>query len=116
IFGGGKKVFPEEVEGVIGQSPYIKELCVMARTATRGIRKGHEEVYAVIVPNSELFTQENISAQEDITGRISSEIARLSKDLAPYKRIVNFRLSDEELPKTATKKIIRSAVSGARDK
>lgn len=116
ILGGGKKVFPEEVEGVIGQSPYIKELCVMARTATRGIRKGHEEVYAVIVPNSELFTQENISAQEDITGRISSEIARLSKDLAPYKRIVNFRLSDEELPKTVTKKIIRSAVSEARDK
>ncbi|MBU0606183.1 MAG: AMP-binding protein, partial [Candidatus Omnitrophica bacterium] len=93
ILGGGKKVFPEEVEGAIGQSPYIKELCVMARTATRGIRKGHEEVYAVIVPNSELFTQENISAQEDITGRISSEITRLSKDLAPYKRIVDFRLS-----------------------
>ncbi len=111
ILGGGKKVFPEEVEAVIGQSPYIKELCVMAKTSEKGIRKGHEEVYAVIVPNFELFIQENISAKEDITSRISSEIARLSSDLAPYKRIMSFRLSDEELPKTVTKKIIRNAVS-----
>lgn len=116
ILGGGKKVFPEEVEAVIGQSPYIKELCVMARTAARGIRKGHEEVYAVIVPNFELFAQEKFCAKEDITGRISSEIARLSKDLAPYKRIMNFRLSDEELPKTVTKKIIRAAVSEVANK
>jgi long-chain acyl-CoA synthetase len=111
ILGGGKKVFPEEIEGVIGQSPYIKEICVIARTAERGIRKGHEEVYAVIVPNFEFFAQKNISAKEDIEGVISSEIACLSKNLAAYKRIKDFRLSVEELPKTVTKKIIRNAVS-----
>ncbi|MFH1189344.1 MAG: AMP-binding protein [Candidatus Omnitrophota bacterium] len=113
ILGGGKKVFPEEVEGVMGQSPYIKELCVMPRTVDRGIRKGHEEVYAVIVPNFELFARQNITAKEDITAKISCEIARLGKDLAQYKRVNGFRLSDQELPKTATKKIIRAAVSAS---
>jgi len=111
ILGGGKKVFPEEVEEVAGRSPYIKEICVMARTAERGLRMGHEEVYAVIVPNLELFGQENITAKKDIKDKIYFEIARLSKDLSPYKRIMSFDISYESLPKTVTAKIKRDAVS-----
>jgi long-chain acyl-CoA synthetase len=107
ILGGGKKVFPEEVESVMNHSPYIKEICVLAKTAGRGLRKGHEEVYAIIVPNMELFGQENISSKDEIAGKLSSEIARLSKNLAPYKRIMSFDVSYEELPKTVTKKIRR---------
>ena len=111
VLGGGKKVFPEEVEDVVGKSPYIKEICVLARIAARGIRKGHEEVYAVIVPDIELFEQNNIVTKDGIRDRISSEIAVLSKDLAPHKRIMSFDISYEELPKTVTKKIRRDAVS-----
>jgi len=112
VLGGGKKVFPEEVESVMAHSPYIKEICVLARTAERGLRKGHEEVYAVIVPNLELFEAEKITAKEEIRGGLSSEIARLSKDLAPYKRIMGFEISYEELPKTVTKKVRRDVVAG----
>jgi len=111
VLGSGKKVFPEEVEMVVGKSPYIKEICVMARTAGRGLRKGYEEVYAVIVPDMELFGRSGIAAPDAITSAISSEIARLGKGLAPYKRIMSFGVSYEELPKTATKKIRRDAVS-----
>ena len=111
VLGGGKKVFPEEVEDVIGKSPYIRELCVLPRIAERGLRKGHEEVYAVIVPNRELLEHDNITTKEAITDKVASEIARLSKNLAPHKRIMGFDISDEELPKTVTKKIRRDAVS-----
>jgi len=111
ILGSGKKVFPEEVEQIIGRSPYIKELCVMSKTAERGLRMGHEEVYAVIVPNLELLEQEGITAKEKIKNKIYFEIARLSKDLAPYKRIMSFDISYESLPKTVTAKIKRDAVS-----
>ncbi|MCX5679493.1 MAG: AMP-binding protein [Candidatus Omnitrophica bacterium] len=111
ILGGGKKVFPEEVEEVIGRSPYIKEICVMAKVAERGLRTGHEEVYAVIVPNLELFAQDNITAKKSIKDKLSFEIARLTKDLAPYKRIMSFDISYESLPKTVTAKIKRDAVS-----
>jgi len=111
ILGSGKKVFPEEVEEVIGKSPYIKELCVMARTAERGLRTGHEEVYAIVVPNIELFDQENITEKKSVKDKIYFEIARLSKDLAPYKRIMSFDISYEGLPKTVTAKIKRDAVS-----
>ncbi len=111
ILGGGKKVFPEEVEDVIGKSPYIKEICVLPKIAERALRKGHEEVYAVIVPNLELFEQERIVAKEEITAKISSEIARLSKNLASHKRIMSFDISYEALPKTVTQKIRRDVLS-----
>lgn len=110
ILGGGKKVFPEEVEEVIGKSLYIKELCVLPKTAERGLRKGHEEVYAVIVPNRELLEQENIAGEEAVLNKISAEVNRLSRELAPHKRIMSFKISYDELPKTATRKIRRDAV------
>ena len=115
VLGGGKKVFPEEVEDVIGKSPYIKEICVLARTAERGVRKGHEEVYAIIVPDMELFGQNNITEKDKISDKISSEISRLSKNLAAHKRIMSFDLYYNELPKTVTKKILRTAVARIAD-
>ncbi|MFA6321371.1 MAG: AMP-binding protein [Candidatus Omnitrophota bacterium] len=111
ILGGGKKVFPEEVESVIGKSPYIKELCVLPRIALQGLREGHEEVYALIVPNLDFFEQGKMATKENVEAKISSEIARLSKELSAYKRIMNFDISYEELPKTVTRKIKRDAVS-----
>lgn len=115
VLGGGKKVFPEEVEEVVGKSPYIQELCVLARTADRGVRKGHEEVYAIIVPNMEELKQKNITAEEEIRKKIASEISRLSKDLSHHKRIMGFGLYYDELPKTATRKILRNVVSRIAD-
>jgi long-chain acyl-CoA synthetase len=115
VLGGGKKVFPEEVEEIIGKSPYIKEICVLARTAQRGVRKGHEEVYAIIAPELEILGQDNITTKEEISSKISREISRLSKNLSAHKRIMNFDLYYDELPKTATKKIRRDAVARIAD-
>jgi long-chain acyl-CoA synthetase len=111
VLGGGKKVFPEEVEEAIGKSSYIKEICVLPKTAKQGIRKGHEEVYAVIVPNTELFEQDGIIEKSIIYKKIASEINRLGKCLSPHKRIMGFEVSYEELPKTVTKKVRRDVVS-----
>ncbi len=109
--GTGKKVFPEEVEGVMEKSPYIKEIAVLGRIASRGIRKGHEEIYAVIVPNLEIFGEGETPDMENIRKKISSELTRLGRNLAEYKRITGFQVRLEELPKTVTRKIKRKAVS-----
>ncbi len=108
--GTGKKVFPEEVEAVIGKSPYIKEMSVLGRIATRGLREGHEEVFAVIVPEHELFEESERTDKQKMRDRISSEIARLSKSLAVHKRIMDFDIWEEELPKTVTRKIKRKVL------
>ena len=111
VLGGGKKVFPEEVEMVMGASPYIKEVCVMPRTAEKGLRKGHEEVYALVVPDTERLAQDGFTGADAGRRAIASEIDRLGRELAPYKRIVSFDISSEELPKTATRKIRRDAAA-----
>ena len=111
VMGGGKKVFPEEVESVLGKSPYIKEICVMAKPAMRGLRKGHEEVHAAIVPNTDLLNEKGIRDKQDIRNRIFSEINGLSKNLTAYKRLAGFSIFYEELPKTVTKKFKRKVIS-----
>jgi len=97
VLGTGKKVYPEEIEEAMKNSPYIKEICVLGRKS----HKGYEEVHAVIAPNSSY----HFSKQ-----KISQEITRLNKSLPPYKRIRNFEIWQGELPKTATQKIKRQAI------
>ena len=111
VLGTGKKVFPEEVEAVIEESPYIKEMAVIGRHAARSARKGHEEVYAVIVPELDAFGQEERVDALKIKRRISSEITRLGKNLAKHKRITDFEIREEPLPRTVTKKVKRKALT-----
>lgn len=110
VLGAGEKVFPEEVEEVIGKSPYIKEICVLGRKATGGRKMGTEQVYAVIVPDLDKFSQEEKVDQKNIREKITQEINKLSQNLAEYKRISDFSLYFDELPKTSTRKIKREEV------
>jgi long-chain acyl-CoA synthetase len=105
----GKNVYPEEVEFHLLKSPYILEALVLGREVGGG--KG-EEPYAIIVPNYEYFDQmakqENITlSPEKIESVIKSEIAKCCDDIADYKRVKGFRIREEELEKTSTKKIKR---------
>lgn len=111
VLGAGKKVFPEEVEEVIGKSQYIKEICVLSNIAAQGVRKGCEEVYAVIVPNLDILEESERKDGQKVKDKISSEIARLSVNLAEYKRIMDFEIWHDELPKTATKKVKRKMLA-----
>lgn len=110
VLGGGKKVFPEEIEEVMSRSGLIKEMCVLGVEAVSGLKAGSEEVFAVIVPNPDEFSEEerqNINLMKD---KIAKEMNRLSGNLAGYKRIADFMLYFDELPKTASKKVKRKEV------
>jgi long-chain acyl-CoA synthetase len=110
VLGAGKKVFPEEVEEVMSKSPYIKEICVLGRVAQKGIRKGCEEVYAVVVADFDMFEKQERQNKELIRKKIACEIQRLGANLAEYKRIMNFQVWDDELPKTSTRKVKRKVL------
>ncbi len=107
VLGSGKKVHPEEVEEVMSKSSLIKEMCVLSRKATSGLKAGTEEVFAVIVPNKDAFTEEEKQNKELIKSKIAAEISNLSEHLAYYKRISDFMLYFDELPKTSTRKVKR---------
>jgi long-chain acyl-CoA synthetase len=109
---GGKNIFPEEIESLMLESPYIEEILV---TAGRHPRTGEEEVQAIIYPNREMaeryLSQKTFGSSEQredaVRSLLRKEIDERSQKLAPYKRIVHFNMRDEEFPKTATHKIKR---------
>ncbi len=110
VLGAGKKVFPEEIEEVMSGSPYIKEICVLGRVAQKGLRKGCEEVYAVVVPHLEAFDKEQRADTQAVRKKIGSELFRLGENLAEYKRIMDFEVWHDELPKTSTRKVKRKVL------
>ena len=104
VLGGGKKIFPEEVEAVLEMSDLIKEVCVMALTVKSGNKAGTEEVGAIITPADDLLSK----TDEEIQKLLESEVKKLSEEnLAPYKTPTVVILHREELPKTSTRKVKR---------
>jgi long-chain acyl-CoA synthetase len=105
----GKNVYPEEIEGELIKSPYILESLVLGR-APEGMRG--EEIEAVVVPDQEYFnnltteTGHNFTSEE-IEKIITSEVQRLSADLAEFKRVKYVQIRLEEFEKTSTRKIKR---------
>jgi long-chain acyl-CoA synthetase len=109
VTGGGKNVYPEEIEALLNQQPHILESLVLGVPRPGGMG---DEVEALIVPNYEVLDKEaeenNIKwTPEQIEAVIKKEIAEVCTRLAEYKRIKKFSVHPEELAKTSTKKIKR---------
>jgi long-subunit acyl-CoA synthetase (AMP-forming) len=104
VLGGGKKIFPEEVEAVLETSNLIKELCVMSLTIKSGNKAGTEEVGVIICPSDELQKK----TDEEIQKELENEVKKLSEaNLASYKTPTVIVLHRDELPKTSTRKVKR---------
>jgi long-chain acyl-CoA synthetase len=107
VTASGVNVYPEEIEFLLNKIPAVKEACIMGAKIREGVRKGTEEVMALIVPDEEHF--EKLGRKDDafVQETISSEVQSLNKKMADYKRIARFIIRKEELPKTRIKKIKR---------
>ncbi len=103
VLSNGKNIYPNEIEAHYKKSPFIKELCVM------GILKGGatEELGAVIVPDAEYFKK---TGEVNIREKIKWDLENFSKAISPYKRIMDFVITKEDLPKTRLGKIKRYEV------
>ena len=108
VLSGGKKVFPEEVENVLGESEHFAEVCVVGMKRKGGEKDGSEEIITVIVPKEEYVQQyEN---DQELGKAIRAEVKTLSQKLASYKRPVRIMIQRDGLPKTTTNKIKRSVI------
>jgi long-chain acyl-CoA synthetase len=96
VTGSGVNVYPEELEFALKKNPAFKEVCVIGEKAKEGVRRGTEQVLAVIVP------QEGVG--ED---KVKAEIARYNEAAAEFKRVARIVIRQEELPKTRLLKIKR---------
>ena len=86
----GKNVYPDEVEEVYQDSPYIKELSVI------GLPDGIGEKVAL--------------SRVELRQKIEEHFREVSAKLPYYKRVKLLHFTDDELPRTATRKVKRREV------
>ena len=112
ISGSGINVYPEEIERELERIPLIAESCVLGRKIKEGMRKGMEEVFAVVIPSREYFEKhaetKGAKVDDDLINKlIKVEIAKLNEGMPEHRRIAAYLIRKEEFPKTSTKKIKR---------
>ena len=108
VLSGGKKVFPEEVEAVLAQSPIFQEVCVVGTKRSGGQKDGTEDISVVIVPTKDISN--STPNDSELLAKIRAEVKELSLKLSQFKRPTNIILSRDLLPRTATSKIKRKEV------
>jgi long-chain acyl-CoA synthetase len=96
----GKNVYPDEVEEVYQESPYVKELSVVGFPDGIG-----EKVACLVVPD---FEDDISLTRTDVQLKIEEHFREVSAKLPYYKRVKLLHFTDEELPRTATRKVKRS--------
>jgi long-chain acyl-CoA synthetase len=112
ITGSGLNVYPEELERELDSIPAALESCVLGRKIKDGLRKGMEEVIAIVIPRDEFFQnialEKGISVDDSLVFKIlKEEINKLNVKLPEHKRVAAFFLRKAEFPKTSTRKIKR---------
>ncbi|MEW6387183.1 MAG: AMP-binding protein [Thermodesulfobacteriota bacterium] len=95
VLRSGKNVSAEEVSQHYLQAPAIKEIFVMADPQ-------EEKLVALVVPDRDYFLG---TGEADLQGRIKWFLDLYSRKLEPYKRVKDFVLLHQELPKTRLGKV-----------
>ena len=110
VTAGGKNVYPDEIESLLGSSRMILECIVMPVDD----RKGNSRPGAVVIPDYDAIVSayggEGPVTEETIREVISGEIKQICADLPDYKHIHEFQVRATELPKTPTRKLKRHLV------
>lgn len=103
----GKNIYPEEIETLLGRSPFIKECLVFGKDDPV---YGDVVVSATIVPEMETIKAEfgdHQPTSEEVYDLIHKEVKTVNKGLVIYKYIKDFNIREEEFAKTTSKKIKR---------
>jgi long-chain acyl-CoA synthetase len=105
----GKKIYPEEIESHLGNSPYILEIVVVGGRDARGDR---EEVHAHVFPDFQALgalarSQGRAFDEAYAEEALRREVETRCQLLAPYKRVKRVIVRRQEFAKTTTGKIRR---------
>jgi long-chain acyl-CoA synthetase len=116
ISSSGLNVYPDEIEFELHKIPYIQDSCVIGRKALSGVKKGSEEVFAVVAPNMEYFEKMGLSKDNAaVNAAIQESVEKLNDKLPMYKRIAGIYVRGSEFPRTSTKKVKRFVVRKEMD-
>ena len=103
VLKNGKNIYPEELESLVAQLPYVAENMVF------GMPKGDDLVVSVKVVYNETYVKQkygNISENE-LKEIIWKDIKNINSNLTNYKHIKNLIITNEPMIKTTTSKVKR---------
>ncbi|HEV2826896.1 MAG TPA: AMP-binding protein, partial [Pyrinomonadaceae bacterium] len=98
----GKNVYPDELEEVYSNSPHIKELSIV------GLPDGIGEKVACLVVADDEY--DITLSRTELRRRVEEHFREVSASLPYYKRVKVLQFTDDELPRTATRKVKRAEV------
>ena len=105
----GKNIFPEEIEALLVEEPFIEEVLVYG---TVDKSDGDVIVRAEVFPNYDALKEQLGEITEDgIKDAIKACIENVNDKMPTYKRVKRFKLREEEFEKTSTRKIKRTGGS-----
>lgn len=101
----GKNIFPEEIELLLSEQPYIEEVLVYG---TIDKRDGDVVVKAEVYPSYDTIEEQlGELTEEEILKVIKNSIEEVNDRMSVYKRVKRFKIRTTEFEKTTTRKIKR---------
>ena len=101
VLKNGKNIYPEELELLINNMPYVAESMVF------GMPKADDLVVSVKIVYNKEYKEENNLTEEELKDKIWKDIKEINKDLPNYQHIKNLIITDEPMIKTTTAKVKR---------
>ena len=98
----GKNVYPDELEELYDNSPYVKELSIVGLADGIG-----EKVACLVVPDDEY---DIALSRAELHRLVEEHFREVSASLPYFKRVKVLHFTDIELPRTATRKVKRREV------
>ncbi len=106
VLKNGKKVFPEEIEFLLGQYDFVKESLVWGEHEG----DGDVDVWVKIVLDRDVISSEggDVSNEEHMRSKISDLLKEVNKKMPSFKSIKFFVFGEDDMAKTTTRKIKRN--------
>ncbi|MDR2807994.1 MAG: AMP-binding protein [Spirochaetaceae bacterium] len=103
VTGGGKNVYPEEIENEFQLYEEIEQILVRGFVSDKKMKI--EAIEALVYPTPEIF-----KSNDEAKTRINTIITEVNQKLLPYQRIDRVTVLEQPMEMTTTKKIKRDAV------
>lgn len=102
VMKNGKNVFPEELENLINNLPYVSESMIFTRNKETDVVLWAKVVY------DENYLKENNISKDELELLFKDNLNKINDTLPAYKMIKKFYLSNNPTIKTSTRKIKRN--------
>jgi long-chain acyl-CoA synthetase len=108
VLKNGKNVYPEEIETIIAELPYVRENIVFGEDRREGADDKDQVLVAKIVYDEEILKEKyGAETDEQIKAVVDSDIDRINDNMPKYKHVHRLILQKEEMVKTTTGKVKR---------